>query len=151
VEKKEGTTCRKIADEYGEASKRLDGFSHVVVLYWLHENDTPSKRSILQTRLERFPNKRLAGVFASRAPVRPNLIGLSVCRSLSVDGTTVRVGNIDVFDGTPILDLEPHIPNVDSPSNVKLPDWWRPLGFGGPFGQGRGGRVDPATATSSGS
>jgi tRNA-Thr(GGU) m(6)t(6)A37 methyltransferase TsaA len=143
VEKKEGTTCLKIADEYGEALKGLDGFSHVVVLYWLHENDTPDKRSILQTRLERFPNKPSAGVFASRAPVRPNLIGLSVCRILSVDGNTVRVGSIDAFDGTPILDLKPHIPDVDSPGNVKLPDWWRPPGFGGPFGQGRGGPGGP--------
>jgi tRNA-Thr(GGU) m(6)t(6)A37 methyltransferase TsaA len=143
VKKKEGTTCLKIADEYRDALKGLDGFSHVVVLYWLHENDTPDKRSILQTRLERFPNKPSAGVFASRAPVRPNLIGLSVCQILSVDGNTVRVGSIDAFDGTPILDLKPHIPNVDSPSNVKLPDWWRPPGFGGPFGRGRGGPGGP--------
>jgi len=139
VEKKEGATYLKIAHEYGEALKGLDGFSHVIVLYWLHENDTPEKRSILQTRLQRFPNKPLAGVFASRAPVRPNLIGLSVCSILSVDGNTVRVRSIDAFDGTPILDVKPHIPNVDSPSNVKLPVWWRPPGFGGPFGQGRGG------------
>ena len=44
---------------------------------------------------------------------------------------------------TPILSLRPHIPNLDSPSNVKLPDWWRPPGFGGPFGQGRGGPGGP--------
>jgi tRNA-Thr(GGU) m(6)t(6)A37 methyltransferase TsaA len=146
VEKKEGTTCLKIADEYGEALRGLACFSHVVVLYWLHENDTPDKRSVLQTRLQRFSNKPLAGVFASRAPVRPNLIGLSVCSILSVDGNTVRVGSIDAFDGTPILDLKPHIPNVDSPSNVKLPDWWRPPGFGGPFGEGRGGPGEPDSA-----
>ncbi len=145
VEKEEGTTRLKIADEYGDALKGLDGFSHVIVLYWLHKNDTPDKRGVLQTRLERFPNKPSAGVFASRAPVRPNPIGLSVCRILSVDGNTVRVESIDAFDGTPILDLKPHIPNVDSPSNVKLPDWWKPPGFGGPFGQGRGGPGGPGS------
>ena len=123
VEKKVGTTCLKIAGQYAEALKGLDGFSHVVVLYWFHKNDTPSKRSILQTRLERFPNKPLAGVFASRAPMRPNLIALSTCRILSVEGNTVRVASIDAFDGTPIIDLKPHIPNLDSPRNVKLPDW----------------------------
>jgi len=139
VQKKAGTTCLKIAQEYADALKGLDGFSHVVVLYWLDKNDTPEKRSILQTRLQRFPNKPSAGVFASRAPVRPNLIALSVCRILSVDGNTVHVASIDALDGTPILDLKPHIPNLDSPSNVKLADWWRPPGFGGPFGQGRGG------------
>jgi tRNA-Thr(GGU) m(6)t(6)A37 methyltransferase TsaA len=140
VEKKEGMTCLKIADKYGEALKGLDGFSHVIVLYWLHGNDTPEKRTTLQTRLERFPNKPLAGVFASRAPVRPNPIALSVCRILSVDGNTVRVESIDAFDRTPIVDLKPHIPNVDSPDNVRLPDWWKPPAFGGPFGRGRGGR-----------
>ena len=114
---------------------------HIVVLYWFHKNDTPSKRSILQTRLERFPDNPLAGVFASRAPVRPNLIALSVCRILSVEGSTVRVASIDAFDGTPILDLKPHIPGTDSPRNVKLPDWWKPGGPGGQDGdaQGRGG------------
>ncbi len=142
VEKKAGTTCLKIADEYAEALKGLDGFSHVVVLYWFHKNDTPSKRSILQTRLERFPNKPLAGVFACRPPVGPNLIGLSTCRILSVEGNTVRVAGIDAFDGTPILSLKPHIPMIDSPSNVKLPDWWQP-GFGGFGGQGRGGPGGP--------
>jgi tRNA-Thr(GGU) m(6)t(6)A37 methyltransferase TsaA len=140
VQKKRGTTCLKIADQYGEALKGLDGFSHVVVLYWFHKNDTPSKRSILQSRLERFPNKPLAGVFASRAPMRPNLIALSVCRILSVEGNTVRVASIDAFDGTPILDLKPHIPVIDCPGNVKLADWWRPAGFGGPGGQGQGGQ-----------
>jgi len=128
VEKRAGTTCLKIADEYGEALKGLDGFSHVIVLYWFHKNETPSKRSILQTRLERFPDKPLAGVFACRPPVGPNLIALSTCRILSVEGNTVRVASIDAFDGTPILSLKPHIPNLDSPSRVKLPDWWRGRG-----------------------
>jgi len=142
VEKKAGTTCLKIADEYAKALKGLEGFSHVVVLYWFDKNDTPEKRSILQTRLERFRNRPLAGVFASRAPVRPNLIALSVCRILSVEGTTVRVAGIDAFDGTPILDLKPHIPMVDSPTNVKLPDWWQPAGPGGAGGPGGPGGGD---------
>lgn len=146
VKKTEGMTCLNIAEEHGEALKGLDGFSHAVVLYWLHKNDTPDKRSTLQTRLQRFPNKPLAGVFASRAPVRPNPIGLSVCRILTVDGNTVRIDSIDAFDGTPILDVKPHIPNVDSPTNVKLPDWWAPPGSGGPFGRGRGGPGPPGGA-----
>ena len=140
VEKKAGSTSLKIADKYAKALKGLDGFSHVIVLYWFDKNDTPEKRSILQTRLDRFPNKPSAGVFASRAPVRPNLIALSVCRILSVDGATVRVQSIDAFDGTPILDLKPHIPMIDSPGNVKLPDCWTPpLVFGDPSGKGKGG------------
>ncbi len=140
VEKKAGTTYLKIADKYIKALKGLEGFSHVVVLYWFDKNDTPDKRSILQTRLNRFPNKPQVGVFASRAPVRPNLIALSVCRILSIDGNKVRVQSIDAFDSTPILDIKPHIPMIDSPGNVKLPDWWMPGGPGvhDPDSQGRG-------------
>lgn len=137
VEKRAGTTRLKIADKYGKALKGLDGFSHVVVLYWFDKNDTPAKRSILQSSINRFPNKPFVGVFASRAPVRPNLIALSVCRILSVEGNTVRVAGIDAFDGTPILDLKPHVPMIDSPRDAKVPDWWQP---GGPGGQGQGGQ-----------
>ena len=140
VEKKAGNTYLNIADKYVNALQGLDGFSHVVVLYWFDKNDTSRKRSILQTRSNRFPDKPVVGVFASRAPVRPNLIALSVCRILSVDGNLVRVNSIDAFNGTPILDLKPHIPMIDSPGNVKLPDWWRPGGPGGhdPGSQGQG-------------
>ena len=126
VVKKARTTSLEIASKYTKALKGLEGFSHVAVLYWFDKNDTPEKRSILETTLSRFPNKPSAGVFASRAPVRPNLIALSVCRILSVEGGTVHVQSIDAFDGTPILDLKPHIPMIDCPSNAKLPGWWTP-------------------------
>lgn len=85
-------------------------------------------------------NKPPAGVFASRSPVRPNLIALSVCRILSVEGNTVRVASIDAFDGTPILDIKPYIPMIDSPSNASLPEWWTPPGPGGSGGQRGGGQ-----------
>ena len=124
VVKEGGATRLVIADEYAKALKGLDGFSHVVVLYWFHKNDTPSKRSVLQVHPRGNPRNPLTGVFACRAPVRPNLIALSVCRILSVEGNTVRVDKIDAFDGTPILDLKPHIPAIDNPKKgVRLPEW----------------------------
>ena len=125
VQKEDGVTRLAIADDYAKALKGLDGFSHVVVLYWFDKNDTPRKRSILQVHPRGNPRNPLTGVFACRAPVRPNLIALSVCRVLAVEGNAVRVDKIDVFDDTPILDLKPHIPSIDSPKEVALPDWLR--------------------------
>jgi len=61
-------------------------------------------------------------VFATRAPVRPNLIGLTLCRIRSVSGNTVIVEGLDAFDCTPVLDLKPFAPGIDLPS-VKTPDW----------------------------
>ena len=123
VEKQGGTTCLKIADEYVKALKGLDGFSHVIVLYWFDRNDTPAKRRILEVHPRGDRSNPLTGVFACRAPVRPNLIALSVCRILTVEGNTVRVDKIDAFDRTPILDLKPYIPAIDSPERVTLPGW----------------------------
>lgn len=123
VEKEGGVTRLVIAEEYAPALKGLDGFSHVVVLYWFHKNDVPRKRRILQVHPRGNRRNPLTGVFACRAPVRPNLIALSVCRIRAVEGRVVRVDTIDAFDGTPILDLKPYIPAIDSPKGVRLPQW----------------------------
>ncbi|MFW6161752.1 MAG: tRNA (N6-threonylcarbamoyladenosine(37)-N6)-methyltransferase TrmO [Planctomycetota bacterium] len=123
VEKKGGATRLVIAEEYAPALEGLDGFSHVVVLYWFHKNDVPRKRRILQVHPRGNRTNPLTGVFACRAPVRPNPIALSVCRIQAVEGGVVRVDRIDAFDGTPILDLKPHIPAIDSPEDVRLPQW----------------------------
>ena len=59
------------------------------------------------------------GLFATRAPRRPNPIGLSVVRLLAVEGTTLHVEGIDVLDGTPLLDLKPYVPHFDQPEGVR--------------------------------
>jgi len=101
----------------------LDGYSHVVVLYWFDRNDAPEKRQVLQVHPRGDKKNPLTGVFACRAPVRPNLIALTVCRILAVEGAAVKVENIDAFDKTPILDLKPYIPSIDSAAQVRMPDW----------------------------
>lgn len=123
VEKADGQTRLRIADRYAKALKGLDGFSHVVVLYWFDRNDTPQKRGVLQVHPRGNRANPLTGVFACRSPARPNLIALSTCRVLGVEGSVVRVDKIDAFAGTPILDLKPHIPAIDAPKGVTLPDW----------------------------
>jgi tRNA-Thr(GGU) m(6)t(6)A37 methyltransferase TsaA len=124
VEKKEGSVRLRVYDRYAAALKGLDGFSHVCVLYWFDRNDTPQKRSILQVHPRGNRQNPLTGVFACRAPVRPNLIALSVCKILAVKGGVVHLDDIDAFDNTPILDLKPYIPRIDNPTKgIRLPDW----------------------------
>jgi tRNA-Thr(GGU) m(6)t(6)A37 methyltransferase TsaA len=124
VQKKDKTVKLKIFDRYADALKGLDGLSHVWVLYWFDKNDMPRKRSILQVHPRGNRENPLTGVFACRAPVRPNLIALSLCRILSVKAAIVQIDKIDAFDDTPILDLKPYIAGIDRPTkDVRLPNW----------------------------
>ena len=85
----------------------LDGFSHIMLVYYFHE----SKDFKLQ--VAPFLEDRKHGVFATRAPKRPNSIGISVVKLLRVDNNILEVENIDVLDGTPLLDIKPYIPQFD--------------------------------------
>lgn len=123
VEISGSTRTLRIAKEFVPGLLGLDGYSHVVVLYWFDRNDTPEKRKILQLHPRGNKKNPLTGVFACRSPFRPNLIALTVCRILSVEGDAVKVENIDAFDKTPILDLKPYIPSIDSATQVRMPAW----------------------------
>ena len=100
----------------------LNGFSHVWVLYWFDRNDTPAKRSILQVHPRGNAKNPLTGVFATRAPVRPNLIALSLCKIVSVKDNVVEIEDIDAFDESPILDIKPYLPR-ERLTDAKFPDW----------------------------
>ena len=120
---KEKTNATLILNkEFEPALLGLDGFSHVWVFYWFDRNDTPKKRSTLQVHPKRDRTKPLTGVFACRSPARPNLIGVSLCRVVSVKGNVVEIDKIDAFSNTPILDLKPYIPGGDS-AQASIPDW----------------------------
>lgn len=94
----------------------LDGFDYLWAIYVLHLNLDPSgaPRPFPKTvRPPRDPS-RPRGLFATRAPHRPNPIGLSALRIVSIEGSIVRVRGIDLLDGTPILDLKPYVPYADA-------------------------------------
>jgi tRNA-Thr(GGU) m(6)t(6)A37 methyltransferase TsaA len=121
---KGGPVELRLDPRYTDGLKGLDEWSHVQVFYWFDKNDTPAKRAVLQVHPRGDHRNPLTGVFACRAPVRPNLIALSTCRILKVEGAVVTVEKIDAFDGTPILDLKPYIPGPDAPRvGVKVPAW----------------------------
>ena len=94
----------EIFDKYTDGLLGLAGFSHIQVLFWFHENDPPEKRAILQVHPRRDDNNPLTGVFGTHSPVRPNLIGLTLCKIRSIEGNTICLEDIDALDGTPVID-----------------------------------------------
>lgn len=113
----------EIRPELAPALKGLEGFSHVWVFFWFHEHETPRQRAILQVHPRRDPANPLTGVFATRAPVRPNLIGLTCCRIISVEGNILEVEGLDAREGSPVLDLKPYIPGSDALPEAQVPGW----------------------------
>lgn len=117
------TTAITLVSPYTEDALRgLDTFSHVEVLFLFDRVDPASV-----TTGARHPRGNAAwpevGVFAQRVKNRPNRIGLSTCEILAVEGTTVRVRGLDAVDGTPVLDLKPHMVEFGPRVPVRQPAW----------------------------
>ena len=123
VRKTDSTATIVLDEKYQAGLLGLDGFSHVYVVWWFDRSDTPEKRAVLQVHPRGNPENPLTGVFATRAPIRPNLIALTLCRIVSVTDNVVEVEGIDAFDGTPVLDMKPYIPGEDAGSRATGPDW----------------------------
>ena len=99
--------------EYVDGLKDLEGFSHLILLYHFH------RIRGFRLNVEPFLDSQQRGIFATRAPKRPNPIGLSVVKLLSIDGRTVRIENVDMVDGTPLLDIKPYVPEFDALTAVR--------------------------------
>ena len=123
VKKTDTTVSIEIYDDYTDGLLGLDGFSHIAVFYWFDQNDTAEKRRVLQVHPRKDPRNPLTGVFATHSPQRPNLIGLTVCKILSIHGGSVEIEDIDAFDGTPVIDIKCYIPGSVGEKDVRLPDW----------------------------
>jgi tRNA-Thr(GGU) m(6)t(6)A37 methyltransferase TsaA len=104
----------EIKESYADGLADLAEFSHCILLYHFHaSNDDPS------LRVEPFLDNEPRGLFSTRAPQRPNRIGLSVVAIESVKERELTVSGIDVVDGTPLLDIKPFVPEFDNPSEVE--------------------------------
>ncbi|MBM4310957.1 MAG: tRNA (N6-threonylcarbamoyladenosine(37)-N6)-methyltransferase TrmO [Deltaproteobacteria bacterium] len=101
----EGTV--ELLPELAAGLADLEGFSHIILLYYFHL----SKGCTLTCKP--FLDTQERGVFATRAPRRPNPIGMSVVRLLGIEGCALRIGDVDIVDGTPLLDIKPYIPDFD--------------------------------------
>jgi tRNA-Thr(GGU) m(6)t(6)A37 methyltransferase TsaA len=91
----------------------LDGFSHIILLYHFHASEG------FELTVVPFMDSVPRGLFATRAPRRPNPIGLSIVRLLRVEGAVLHIEDLDILDGTPLLDIKPYVPDFDSRSAVQ--------------------------------
>ena len=102
--------CLQLESEYVAGLKDLDSFTYIYVLYLIDRLNTAPKMEVSPP----WAAGRKVGLFASRSPVRPNPIGLSVVRIKKISGNRVYTTGLDVFDGTPLLDIKPYINDLDS-------------------------------------
>ena len=104
----------EIFPEFADGLKDLEGFSHIYLLYHLHK--------VRQSNLTVTPflDKEPRGIFATRAPSRPNPIGLSLVELVRIEGNLIHVNRLDVLDGTPLLDVKPYVPGFEQARNIRI-------------------------------
>ena len=123
VSKKEEATWIEIFEPYSDALLGLEGFSHIFVFFWFHENDTADRRKTLRVHPRKDKKNPLSGVFATHSPLRPNLIGITLCKIKSIRSNRIEIEGIDAFDGTPVIDVKCYIPSSPAESDIRLPAW----------------------------
>jgi len=111
--KPEGTGWVEVFPEYREGLKDIEGFSHLFLIYLFHR--TSEVKLVAAPFLETTPH----GIFAIRGPMRPNHLGLSVVRLERVEGHRLDIAEVDMLDGTPLLDIKPYVSHFDRRDNVR--------------------------------
>ncbi len=109
----EGEGTIEIFEQYAEGLADLDGFSHIWAIYHFHRSEG------FKLKVTPFMDDVERGVFSCRAPRRPNPVGLSLLKLLRIEGSVLHVAELDILDGTPVLDIKPHYPTVDTRPDVK--------------------------------
>ncbi len=116
----------EVFEEFAEALDGIEGYSHLFVIAYFHKSDWKGLLKVRPRRLLRKGFREedlpLLGVFATDSPVRPNPIALTLVRLLGREGNRIRVKGLDLFDGTPVLDIKPYRPNYRA-SEFRVPDW----------------------------
>jgi len=113
----------RIFPQFCEGIRRLNEYSHIIVLYWFHLRDSEGERQTLKVIPRRHPGAPEVGVFASRSPSRPNPIGLCVTELLKIEDCTLTLRGLDAFEGSPIIDIKPYLPRADLVPNARAPEW----------------------------
>ncbi len=113
-----------IDERFSEALEGLEEFSHIIVLFWLHKK---RERIPLRVHPQGREDMPLVGVLATRSPVRPNPIGLTVVELLERQGNTLCVRGLDAYDGTPVLDIKPYLPRGHLVEKARVAPWVKRL------------------------
>lgn len=103
----------ELLPDYVQGTRDLEGFSHLILLYHFH------KAQGYSLEVHPFLDDRLHGIFATRAPRRPNPIGLSIVRLERIEGAMLHITDVDVLDGTPLLDIKPYVPEFDMRNDAR--------------------------------
>jgi len=103
----------EVFEAYRAGLKDLEGFSHIILLYHFHRSQG------FNLNVVPFMDSEPRGLFSTRAPKRPNPIGLSVVRLDKIEGGMLYIQNVDILDGTPLLDIKPYVPEFDAQVEVR--------------------------------
>jgi len=104
----------EVFPDFTEGLSDLDGFSHIILLCHLHRSTT------WRLKVVPYLDTEPRGLFATRAPCRPNPIGLSVVRLVAIEGNVLSIENLDLLDGTPVLDIKPFVAEFDDHRDVRV-------------------------------
>jgi tRNA-Thr(GGU) m(6)t(6)A37 methyltransferase TsaA len=115
----------ELNEKYIPALKALDGFSHLNIIWWFSDYDSDEMRNILEAPKPYKNAPDVMGIFATRAPVRPNPLALTTVEMLDLDRERgiIRIARIDANDGTPVLDIKPYTPSLDRIETPGVPEW----------------------------
>jgi len=98
----------------------IEDFSHLVIIYFMHKSRKPFPMKVHpRYRMDLTP----VGVFASRSPDRPNPLGKTIVKLLERKKNVLKVQGLDAMDGTPVIDIKPYIPEIDSVKDARVPRW----------------------------
>jgi formylmethanofuran dehydrogenase subunit E len=118
----------EVFEEYKEGLKDIDGFSHLILFYWLHCSKDYSL--LVNTPWDSKPH----GVFATRSPNRPNALGFSVVELIKRERNKLKVKGLDALEGTPLMDIKPYLPEIDAKANVRV-GWVKETDFSKVYGK----------------
>lgn len=109
-----------------ESLQGLDAFSHIDVVFFFHQVP-PEKIEFVARHPRNREDWPRVGIFAQRGRNRPNRLGVSTCRILKIEGLTVTVEGLDAIEGTPVLDIKPHVREFGPRGEVRQPEWAKEL------------------------
>lgn len=104
----------ELLPEYEAGLKDLGGFSHIILIYWFH------KISGFELEVVPFMDTEKRGIFSCKAPKRPNAIGISTVKLIDIKKNILHIEEVDILDGTPLIDIKPFYPKYDNRENVKI-------------------------------
>lgn len=131
-EKREAEATVEVFPEFEEALEGLDGYSHLFIISYLHKlrpdqigfmKVKPKRATRRGFKLEELPT---LGVFALDSPTRPNPIGLTLVRLYKIDNRKLSVTGIDLFDGTPVIDIKAYQPDYEA-KQYSMPEWYHKI------------------------